>query len=185
MAALTGCDKSHPAPPSERNALILRFFNSMGNGDAAAASEQGEKLRKMDIGNEYIVKLISVQQSNKFLRRAQREVNAGNIDKALEILNEGVKAYPTNRDLARQRAKIRHLRHAKELLQNMQAAANTGTMSAALAAASTGLATNMTPKLQAYLDRYREKIANVANAEGVKATALEPIIEESTQNKDK
>ncbi|MBS1370772.1 MAG: hypothetical protein HPZ91_12540 [Lentisphaeria bacterium] len=174
-AALTGCGKAHPAPPSERNALILRFFNSMTAGDAPAASEQGEKLRKMDIGNEYIVKLITVQQSNAFLQRAQSEVNAGNIGKALEILNEGVKTYPSNRDLARQRTRVRQLRNAEMLLREMKEAKNSASMSAALTAASTGLSSNMTPKLRAYLDGYRLRIADVAREEAAR-TAAEPVV---------
>ena len=88
---VTGCGKAHPAPPVERNSLILRFFNSMTTADAAAASEQGEKLRQMDNANDYIIKLVTIQQSNAYLQRAQGEINAGNIDKAREILNEGVK----------------------------------------------------------------------------------------------
>ena len=111
LGVFSGCGKSYPAPPSERNSLILRFFESMSRGDAAAASEQGTKLRAMDPANDYIVKLITVQQSNTFLQRAQGEINAGNIDRALEFLDEGVKTYPANRELARQRGKVRQLRH--------------------------------------------------------------------------
>jgi len=76
---VTGCGKAHPAPPVERNSLILRFFNSMTTADAAAASEQGEKLRQMDNANDYIIKLVTIQQSNAYLQRAQGEINAGNI----------------------------------------------------------------------------------------------------------
>ena len=177
-AAMTGCGKGYPAPPSERNALILRFFNSMRSGDAAAASEQGEKIRRMDVGNEYIVKLITLQQSNTFLQRAQSELNSGNVERALEILNEGTKTYPENRDLARQRTRVRQLRNAEMLLRELREAKNSAAMSAALTAASTGLSSNMTPKLRAYLDEYKQRIAAVAREEAAR-TAAEPVVEGS------
>lgn len=179
-AAMTGCGKGYPAPPSERNALILRFFNSMSSGDAAAASEQGEKLRRMDAGNEYIVKLITLQQSNAFLQRAQVELNSGNVDRALEILNEGTKTYPANRDLARQRTRVRQLRNAGMLLRELQEARNSAAMSAALTAASTGLSSNMTPKLRAYLEDYKLRIAEVAREEAAR-TASEPVVGDSSR----
>lgn len=172
---MTGCGRGYPAPPSERNGLILRFFNSMRGGDAAAASEQGEKLRRMDVGNEYIVKLITVQQSNTFLQRAQRELNSGNVDRALEILNEGTKTYPANRDLARQRTRVRQLRNAEMLLRELREAKNSAAMSAALTAASTGLSSNMTPKLRAYLESYKLRIAEVSRDEASR-TAVEPAV---------
>ena len=174
-AVAAGCGRGYPAPPSERNSLILRFFNSMHSGDAAAASEQGEKLRRMDPGNEYIVKLITLQQSNAFLQRAQSELNSGNVDRALEILTEGTKTYPANRDLARQRTRVRQLRNADMLLRELHEAKNSAAMSAALTAASTGLSSNMTPKLRAYLENYKLRIAAVAREEAARTTA-EPVV---------
>ena len=173
---VTGCGKAHPAPPVERNSLILRFFNSMTTADAAAASEQGEKLRQMDNANDYIIKLVTIQQSNAYLQRAQGEINAGNIDKALEILNEGVKTYPGNRDLSRQRGRVRQLRNAKMLLNEMKEAKNSAAMSAALTAASTGLSANMTPKLQAYFNSYKLKIDETAREEAARTDTPEPTV---------
>ena len=161
---VTGCGKAHPAPPVERNSLILRFFNSMTTADAAAASEQGEKLRQMDNANDYIIKLVTIQQSNAYLQRAQGEINAGNIDKALEILNEGVKTYPGNRDLSRQRGRVRQLRNAKMLLNEMKEAKNSG------------LSANMTPKLQAYFNSYKLKIDETAREEAARTATPEPTV---------
>ena len=168
LGVFAGCGREHPVPPSERNSLILRFFDSMANGDAVAASEQGAKLRAMDPGNDYIVRLVAIQQSNTYLQRAQREVNSGNIDRALDILNGGVKAYPGNRELARQRGRVRQLRNAKMLLGTMREAKTPAAMSAALTAASTGLSAVMTPKLQGYFARYRLRINAAADAEAAK-----------------
>ena len=76
---LAGCGKEHPAPPSERNELVIRFFDSMKNHDAAAASEQGRKLQAMDSGNDYVSKLVTIQQSNLFVDRAQKALNSGDV----------------------------------------------------------------------------------------------------------
>ncbi len=170
----SGCGKTPQALPTERNSLILRFFESMARGDASAASEQGAKLMAMDISNDYIIKLVTVQQSNTFLQRAQREINIGNIDGALAVLNEGIKTYPSNRDLVRQRGRIRQLRNAKMLLDEMRNAKTSAAMSSALTAASTGLSSNMTPKLRAYFTDYRLQIDEVARREAAKTSGQEP-----------
>ena len=63
-AAVSGCGKSHPAPPSERNGLILRFFNSMQAGDAAAGIGEhdafglGEVVRR--VGLETFLRVVEV-----------------------------------------------------------------------------------------------------------------------------
>lgn len=176
LGVFSGCGKSYPAPPSERNSLILRFFDSMSRSDAAAASEQGAKLRAMDPANDYISRLITVQQSNTFLQRAQGEINAGNVDRALAILDEGVKTYPANRELARQRGRVRQLRHAKMLLDGMASARNSAEMAAALTAASTGLSSNMTPKLRDAFAAYRLKIETAAREEAARTAAPEPAV---------
>lgn len=170
LGILSGCGKPHPAPPTERNSLILRFFESMSRGDAAAASEQGEKLHAMEPANDYVVTLVSIQQSNAYLQRAQGEINSGNIDRALKILSEGVKTYPSNRELARQRGRVRQLRNAKMLLGEMRNAKNSAAMSAALTAASTGLSSNMTPKLREYFAAYRLRIDEVAREEAARTS---------------
>lgn len=176
LGGVSGCGKSHTAPPTERNSLILRFFESMSRGDAAAASVQGGKLRAMDPANDYIVELVTIQQSNAFLQKAQGEINAGNINRALEILNAGVKTYPSNRELSRQRGRVRQLRHAKALLSEMEQAKNSAAMSAAMTAAATGLSSNMTPKLREYFKRYRRRIDETARQEAARAAAPEPSV---------
>ncbi len=168
LAVLAGCGKAHPAPPSERNSLILRFFSSMAANDAVAASQQGEKLRVMDAGNDYIARLVTIQQSNTFLQRAQEAVNAGDVNRALAALDEGVKAYPLNRDLSSQRARVRQLRNLPMLLREMELAKTSGAMSSALTAATTAMVGNSTPKLAAYFDAYRRKIGEVSREEALR-----------------
>ena len=136
-ALLAGCGEEHQAPPSERNQLVNRFFRSMENGDSVSATSQGQKLLAMDPGNDYIAKLVNIQQSNSYVERAQKLVNAGDVAGALAVVEEGLKVYPT--------------------------------------AATTGLSSNRTEKLENYFKTYRQRIAETAAREQAAAVA-EPVV---------
>lgn len=168
---LAGCGNEHPAPPSERNELVIRFFDSMKNHDAAAASEQGMKLQAMDSGNDYVSKLVTIQQSNLYIDRAQKALNAGDAAGAVAALDEGLKRYPLNHTLSQLRNRVRILKQAPGLLQAMRTAESSAAKSAALSAASTVLAGNMTPELTAYFEAYRAGIAAQAERERTRAAA--------------
>lgn len=172
---LAGCGKEHPAPPSERNELVIRFFDSMKNHDAAAASEQGRKLQAMDSGNDYVAKLVTIQQSNLFVDRAQKALNSGDVSGATAAVEAGLKLYPLNHTLTQLRSNLRILKQAPGLIQAMRSAESSAAKSAALSAASTALAGNMTPELTAYFDAYRAGIAAQAERERRKAVS-EPAV---------
>lgn len=168
---LAGCGKEHPAPPTERNELVIRFFDSMKNHDAAAASEQGRKLQAMDSGNDYVAKLVTIQQSNLYVDRAQKALNAGDVTGAIAALEDGLKLYPLNHSLSQLRNRLRILKQALGLIQAMRSAESSAAKSAALSAASTTLAGNMTPELTAYFDAYRAGITAQAEQERNKAVS--------------
>ncbi len=162
---LNGCGPDHPAPPTERNELVVRFFTSMKNGDSSAAAEQGAKLLAIDPGNDYIARLIMVQQSNSFIQQAQRKLNSGDVNGALAVIEQGLARYPLNRTLVQVRGSLRRLRNAPRLLQAMRDAKSSSAMNAALTAANIGLAGEKSPRLEAYFNRYREEIAAAAARE--------------------
>ena len=170
-ALLAGCGEEHQAPPSERNQLVNRFFRSMETGDSVSATSQGQKLLAMDPGNDYIAKLVNIQQSNSYVERAQKLVNAGDVAGALAVVEEGLKVYPLNRTLSQ----LRGLRHAKMLIANMRSAKSSSAMTAALTAATTGLSSNRTEKLENYFKTYRQRIAETAAREQAAAVA-EPVV---------
>ena len=157
-ALLCGCGKEHKAPPLERNQLVTRFFNSLSNNKPEAAAMQGRKLMALDPSNENIILLIEIQESNATVFKAQKEINSGNIDRAVETLNEGIDKYPDNSSLIRLRAQVRQLRHAKKLLDGMEIVNTPESMSSALTAATTGLAANISPKLDKYFKDYEKRI---------------------------
>lgn len=174
-ALLAGCGEEHQAPPSERNQLVNRFFRSMETGNSVSATSQGQKLLAMDPGNDYIAKLVNIQQSNSYVERAQKLVNAGDVAGALAVVEEGLKVYPLNRTLSQLRGQLRQLRHAKMLIANMRSAKSSSAMTAALTAATTGLSSNRTEKLESYFKTYRQRIAETAAREQAAAVA-EPVV---------
>ncbi|MCQ2379695.1 MAG: hypothetical protein MJ025_02060 [Victivallaceae bacterium] len=154
-----GCEKKkHSAPPSARNDLVARFFSSLKNGDSASAVIQGRKIQDMDPANEFVRRLVEVQEANEAIRATQRMVNAGNIDGALKCINQALERNPNNSQIERVGRKMRQLRNAKTLMRNMALAESASEMSAAMAACSTGLMSNMTPELKKYLDQYEKDI---------------------------
>ncbi len=147
----------------------------MEAGDSVSATSQGQKLLAMDPGNGYISRLVNIQQSNSYVERAQKLVNDGDVAGALAVVEEGLKVYPLNRTLSQLRGQLRQLRHAKMLIANMQNAKGSSAMTAALTAATTGLSSNRTAKLENYFKAYRQRIAENAALEQAAAVA-EPVV---------
>jgi len=155
--ALSGCSE-HKAPPLERLELVSRFFDNVRKREFETAAAQGRKIYAMDRNNEFLLHLITIHESNVFLRKAQVELNSGNVDNALRILTEGSRKYPENRTLRMYRTRVSQLRNAKNLIAAMESARGEAAMSASLTAAETGLGTNMSPKLSEYFKNYELRI---------------------------
>lgn len=125
----------------------------------------------MDSGNDYVAKLVTIQQSNLYVDRAQKALNAGDVTGAIAALEDGLKLYPLNHSLSQLRNRLRILKQAPGLIQAMRSAESSAAKSAALSAATTTLAGNMTPELTAYFDAYRAGIAAQAEQERNKAVS--------------
>lgn len=171
-AVLAGCSEQK-APPLERLDLVSRFFESIRNERFADAAQQGRKLYEMDPNNEFLLHLITIHESNAFLRQAQITLNSGKVDETLRILDEGIARYPENRTLRMYRTKVSQLRNAKSLIAAMKRAKGEAAMSAALTAAETGLGTNMSPKLEAYFKSYETRIKLAAQESEKETRRLE------------
>ena len=163
-AALVGCSE-HKAPPLERLELVSRFFDNVRKRDFEAAAAQGRKIYAMDRNNVFLLHLITIHESNTFLRNAQKELNSGNVDNALRILEEGSRKYPENRTLRMYCTRISQLRNAKSLIAAMENARGEAAMSASLTAAETGLGTSVSPKLNKYFKNYEKRIKAAQEAE--------------------
>ena len=158
LLAVAGCTPDVPPPPVERNDLVVRFFRSLRSNSADSAVMQGEKLYVMDKRNYFLLKLISTQQANDYIRQAQSALNAGDLASAIKALETGIRRFPGNSELHKQLDKLRKLRNAERLFIAMRTAPNPTAMNSALAAAQAGLEGIESPKLAAFFATYKESI---------------------------
>ena len=172
-----GCSPEVPPPPVERNDLIVRFFRSLRSNNSEAAGLQGEKIYAMDKRNYFVLSLVAVQQANSYVRRAQRFLNAGHLERAIKELESGLRRFPRNAQLHTQLDKLRKLRHAERHFIAMRSAPNPVAMNSALAAAQAGLDGLESPKLNAFFAKYKQSIErwNKHNAPGSTTSAKVPI----------
>ena len=177
----SGCSKHRPLE-TERLDLVSRFFRSVRNGEFEAAAQQGRKIYDLDRNNGFMLHLITIHESNVFLRNAQKALNAGDLEGAQRIMDAGCRRYPENRTLNMYRTRVFQLRNAKKLLRDMARAKSSAAMSASLTAATTGMGTNMSPRLAAYFRRYEANIAKVAERERREEKKAESILESHKKN---
>ena len=155
---LCACTPDAPPPPVERNDLVVRFFRSLRQTDGNTAASQCEKLYAMEKRNYFLLRLISVQQANNYIRSAQNHLNAGNLEQAIRVLESGLKRYPENGKLLRELGLLRKLRMAEKFFLAMRTAPNPTAMNAALVAARTGLDGIESRELTAFFNRYAKSI---------------------------
>ena len=155
---LCACTPDAPPPPVERNDLVVRFFRSLRQTDGNTAASQCEKLYAMEKRNYFLLRLISVQQANNYIRSAQNHLNAGNLEQAIRVLETGLKRYPGNGKLLRELGLLRKLRMAEKFFLAMRTAPNPTAMNAALVAARTGLDGIESRELTDFFNRYAKSI---------------------------
>ncbi|MBR7131713.1 MAG: hypothetical protein IKC82_07005 [Lentisphaeria bacterium] len=161
-----GCGKSeHPDPPVERVGLAVRFFKSMAKRDAGIAVRQGKNLLALDRSQNNIRTMIAIQESNQAIADAQKLLDEGKVDQALQVIDRRLQEFPDNYALAGTRAKLRQLRNAEKLLNDMKRARNAAAMSGARSAAETGLSQNTTTKLADFFRKYEAKEKKIAALE--------------------
>ena len=153
-----GCSPEVPAPPVERNDLVVRFFRSLRSSAGEAAAQQGAKLYAMDKRNYALLHLVAIQQANNYIRQAQGALNGGHLEKAIRHLENGLRRFPDNAELHKQLDKLRKLRHAEKLFIAMRTAPNPTAMNSALIAAQTGLSGIESAKLNRYFENYKKNI---------------------------
>ncbi|MBR2373634.1 MAG: tetratricopeptide repeat protein [Lentisphaeria bacterium] len=153
-----GCSREVPPPPVERNDLVVRFFRSLRNSDGEAAAVQGEKLYAFDKRNYFLLDLVAIQQANGCIAAAQQHLNSGNLDSAIQVIRDGLRRFPNNRELHKQYDRLRKLRHAEKLFIAIRSAPNPAAMNSALIAARTNLSGIDSPRLKKFFADYRKSI---------------------------
>ena len=160
LLALPGCRREAPVPPVERNDLTIRFFRSLRNKEGDSAALQGQKLYAMEKRNYFLLRLIEIQQANRCVRNAQRHLNEGRLDLALREIEAGLRRFPENRELFKNRDILRKLRYAPKYFSDMQRTSNPATMNSALIAAKNGLSDIDSPVLKNYFLNYEQLMKN-------------------------
>ncbi|MBR2344574.1 MAG: hypothetical protein IKA71_02165 [Lentisphaeria bacterium] len=160
-----GCGKEHKAPPTQKLELTVRFFRSIAKKNSVAAVQQGRKLYALDPKQDYILRLISIQESNESVFNAQTLIRQGRIQEALPIIASAAKQYPENRMLVSAYPKLVQLRNAEKLLIAMKNAKNASAMRGARIAARAGLSRNLTPQLRKYLQEYEKMEQRITDKE--------------------
>lgn len=159
VCTFCGCSKPHRKPPTERLALTVRFFDSIAAKDSATAVRQGQKLYDMDNSQDYILRLIGIQESNEAIYKAQQLVRKGKITAAITVIEAAKKQYPQNQTLNAALIQIKGLKDAEKVFARMRNAGNASAMSGALTAAKDRLFRNRTPALEKYFQRYEQQLA--------------------------
>ncbi|MCI5778683.1 MAG: hypothetical protein MR051_02530 [Lentisphaeria bacterium] len=168
LTGSTGCGKPHRRLPADKLALTVRFFRSIEAADPAAAARQGRKLYAMDPRQDFILRLISIQESNEAVGNAQKLIRQGRINEALPIVAAAAKQYSHNRTLVSTYPKLTQLRNAETLLAAMNRARTASAMRGARIAARAGLSRNLTPSLKDHLAKYEKLEQDTARKENEK-----------------
>jgi len=166
LLILTGCkQEKHTPPPVERISLVVRFFDSIQNGDPEAAVRQGKNIFNLDRSQNHVSTLISIQESNETVVNAQKLLDSGKVSLALSLITNALKTYPENNVLRRSKIKLEELKNAQKYLVAMTRARTAAAMSSARETAEIGLSSNKTDKLQKFLDDYETRVQELTKLE--------------------
>ncbi|MBR7107393.1 MAG: hypothetical protein IKC89_03150 [Lentisphaeria bacterium] len=172
-AVFCGCGKPHRTPPLERMELAAKFFRNIEENRSEQVIRQGRKLQMLMPDSTYISSLVALQEANYSIGEAQKEIERGQINKALEIIREGRRKHSGNRTFSQVYLKVFQLRNAEKLFRAMPRAKNSSGMRGARIALRSGLSLNITPELKKYLSDYELQGAALAAREKARTMAAE------------
>lgn len=101
---LAGCGKEERAitPPTERNRLLIRLFQSIDSGDYAVSALQAEKFLALDPANLFLIQMAEIQRGNLAVQEAQKTLDQGNIQQAIAILRRTQQTTPLHTEISQQ-----------------------------------------------------------------------------------
>ena len=155
LLIISGCErKKHTPPPVERVALTTDFFQKMEDGDSEAAVYSGKTILQRDGKQNHVRILVSFQESNEAVARAQEHLDRGDVDAAYNIIDRALKKHPENEELKFTARKLEQLKHAGTYFRAMEEADSAASVSETAENIRSGLSLNMTDELTAYLARH-------------------------------
>ena len=116
-----GCGRQDaPSPPKTRPELINDTLNVLKNKEHDVALKKIQRLRELEPTNVFLANLEILEKNNSIISHAQDEVNKFNLQKALDIINEGIKKYGRHKDLLKAQKKLSVAAKIESLLEKFK-----------------------------------------------------------------
>ena len=99
---LTGCGNSNqiPDPPHIKTDLVIELLSALKNNNYQLAEKKMKRLEAIDSNNIFFGNIRITIQNNRLISRAQGLLNLGDVDGAIELLNERISVEGQNSSLA-------------------------------------------------------------------------------------
>ena len=112
---LAGCGKKERAmtPPTERNRLLIRLFQSIDSGDYAVSALQAEKFLALDPSNLFLIQMAEIQRGNLAVKEAQKVLDQGDIRQAIAILRRTQQTTPLHAEISQQLDQLQQLERVR------------------------------------------------------------------------
>lgn len=120
LAGVSGCGKKEvPDPPLSRSRLTIEMFKNLEENKHEQAIEKIIKLKAIDAENIFLSELEESEVSNIYTGDVQRQLNAGDIEAAIKIVDAARKRHGLYRSLIQADAELKKLKSLQESISNM------------------------------------------------------------------
>ncbi len=109
--------KPPPDPPRTLPEIVLEAIDALSSGDHKLALAKVERLRELAPTNVFLANLEILENNNVIIVEAQRQINMGNLQKALGIVNESIIKDGRHADLLSASSKLALAVKTDEILQ--------------------------------------------------------------------
>ncbi len=118
---LSGCDNSKqvPDPPLAETALVTELLFALKNKDYQLAEKKIQRLKAMDSEDLFLENIQTRLKNNKLISQAQKMLDSGNIDKAIESLSQSISVEGENSSLVGALNQLETLKNIKQLTENI------------------------------------------------------------------
>ena len=118
---LAGCDysKQIPDPPHAEAALVIELLSALDNNDYQLAKKKLTRLKAIDSDEIYIESIRVRIENNLLISKAQKLLDSGDIDKAIDTLNQKISVEGESSALVAAFNQLETLKEIKQLTDNV------------------------------------------------------------------
>ena len=118
---LTGCGNSNqiPDPPHIKTDLVIELLSALKNNNYQLAEKKMKRLEAIDSNNIFFGNIRITIQNNRLISRAQGLLNLGDVDGAIELLNERISVEGQNSSLAGALNQLETLKDIKQVTDDI------------------------------------------------------------------